>query len=135
MDRVRFGVVGLGTMGTRFSRIITESPRADLTAVADVDSARVEEITGQWGGEGYGDVEALLAGSGDVDALVIATPDQLHVGPSVAGARAGKHLFVEKPLAFTDEDCRTIMGEVERAGVKLLVRVRASLRVWRRSRK
>ncbi|MDP6778207.1 MAG: Gfo/Idh/MocA family oxidoreductase [Candidatus Latescibacteria bacterium] len=121
MEKVRFGVVGLGQMGTRFSRIISESPRADLTAVADIDPARVEETIGQWGGSGHGDVETLLSDAGEVDALVIATPDQLHVEPSVAGARAGKHLFVEKPLAFTEGDCRTIIAEVEDAGVKLLV--------------
>ena len=121
MDRVNIGVVGLGQMGQRFSRIIAESPRANLAAMADIDADRVREATGQWGGTGYGDIEAMLNGKANLDALVIATSDNAHVAPAVAGARAGKHLFVEKPLAMTREDSRTIIDAAAQADVTLLV--------------
>ncbi|MDA0745955.1 MAG: Gfo/Idh/MocA family oxidoreductase [bacterium] len=121
MDQVRLGVVGLGLMGSRFSRLIAESPRANLTAVVDLDAARIKEVSEAWGGMGYGSVEEMLDAEPELDGLVIATPDHLHVAPSVAGAKAGKHLFVEKPLAFTQTDCRTILDAVDEAGVTLLV--------------
>ena len=60
MDRVKLGVVGLGLMGDRFSRIISESTRAELTAVADVAGDRVTEVSGAWGGRGYARVDEML---------------------------------------------------------------------------
>lgn len=121
MDKVNIGVVGLGLMGSRFSRLIAESPRANLKAVTDIDVERAAEVNRTWGGTVYRDLEAMLDGEKDLDALVIATSDNAHVGPAVAGARAGMHLFVEKPLALTEAGCRTIIDEAEQAGVVLLV--------------
>ena len=121
MDPVNLGVVGLGLMGDRFSRLISESPRAKLSAVADLAPDRVTEVSGAWGGRGYASVEEMLAKESDLDGLVIATSDQYHVAPAVAGAQAGMHLFVEKPLALNQEDCETIIHAADSAGVTLLV--------------
>ena len=62
------------------------------------------------------DLSAVLQGE-DVDAVLIATRHNLHAEQCIAAARAGKHIFVEKPLALTGEECREIMVEVEKAGV------------------
>jgi len=121
MERVSIGVVGLGVMGTRFARIVSESPRANLAAVADLDASRVHEATGMYGAQGYPSAEEMLETGDGLDGLVIATSDSEHVAPAVAGARAGKHLFVEKPLAMTEEDCGEIISEAQKAGVVLLV--------------
>ena len=121
MEQVKLGVVGLGLMGDRFSRLISESPRAELTAVADVAPDLVNEVTGKWGGRGYKGVDEMLVKEPGIDGLVVATSDQHHVGPAVAGAQAGKHLFVEKPLALNQEDCTSIIAAAHSAGVTLLV--------------
>lgn len=114
-------MVGLGYMGARFARLISESPRADLAAVADLDPSLVNRAEADWGAGGYPDVESMIAGESTLDALVIATPDQAHVQPSLAGARAGMHLFVEKPLATSSEECRAVIDSVAKAGSNLLV--------------
>ncbi len=121
MDRVKLGVVGLGLMGDRFSRIISESTRAELTAVADVVGDRVTEVSGAWGGRGYASVDEMLEKEPGLDGVMIATSDQFHLDPAVACAQAGKQLFVEKPLALNQGDCEAIIQAAAAAGVTLLV--------------
>ncbi len=55
--------------------------------------------------------------SEEVEAVLIATRHNLHAEQCIAAARAGRHIFVEKPLGLTGDECRQIMAEVERAGV------------------
>ncbi len=121
MDKVNIGVVGLGAMGTRFSRIVAECPRAELVAVADVDRARAEEAAKTWQVSAYEDADAMLDGETSLDALIIATSDNAHVAPALAGAQAGKHLFVEKPLSMIQLDCQAIIDEARKSDVVLLV--------------
>ncbi len=120
MSAVNIGVVGLGLMGERFSRLVAESPRANLAGVTDIDADRCEAVADAWGSQPYPALEAMLDNP-DIDALVIATSDNAHVSPAVLGAEAGRHLFIEKPLAMTSADCRTILDAVESAGVRMLV--------------
>jgi predicted dehydrogenase len=117
---VNLGVVGLGQMGDRFSRLVAESPRANLSGVTDIDADRCRAVADTWQSEPYPTLEAMLT-EADIDGLIIATSDNAHVAPAVEGARAGKHLFVEKPLALTAEDCVPIIDAAAAAGVKLLV--------------
>src|SRR5207247_1528480 len=55
----------------------------------------------------HADVASMLADS-DVDAVVLATPTPLHADQVIAALRAGKHVFVEKPLALNVEDCERV---------------------------
>ncbi len=66
------------------------------------------------------DLSLALQGEG-VEAVLIATRHHLHAAQCIASAQAGKHVFVEKPLALTADECREIMTEVERAGVLCVV--------------
>ena len=57
----------------------------------------------------------------ELDAVVVATPDQLHREVSILAAVAGKHILVEKPIATNEEDALAMMAAAEKAGVKLMV--------------
>jgi predicted dehydrogenase len=121
MEPARIGVVGLGNMGARYVRIVAESPWMVLVGVADTDARLSAETGGRYQTHSYTSVDEMLQSELGIEALIIATPDGDHTGPAVAGARAGKHLFIEKPLADSMEDGRLILEEVNRAGVVLLV--------------
>lgn len=66
----------------------------------------------------HSDLDALLADDA-LDAVLIATPDKLHLQQALAAARAGKHVFTEKPMATESEDARTMVDACAKAGVKL----------------
>ncbi|MGQ9631222.1 MAG: Gfo/Idh/MocA family protein [bacterium] len=120
MRSVNVGVIGLGLMGGLHSRIYAESPLANLVAVADSDEARLSQAARDLRVKGYEDFSELLSRE-DIEAVSICTPDQLHLGPTVAAARAGKHILLEKPLATTVEDARKIVEVCRENGVKLMI--------------
>ena len=97
-DKVRVGVVGLGTMGEQYTRIYQSHPMAEVTAIADPKPERLEEIGNRYGiARRYAGVEQLLADA-PVDAVCVATPDFAHYAPVKAALEAGKHVLCEKPF-------------------------------------
>lgn len=99
---LRVGVIGAGVMGRDHARLLsTQVAGAQLTAVADINVDGARAVAERYGAEGvFADGEELI-GSGLVDAVVIASPDALHAGATLAAIRAGLPTLCEKPLAPT----------------------------------
>lgn len=95
---VKVGIIGAGHFGPKLARNFYELPNAELAWVCDLRQDRLDHIAGLYPGvrttQDYGD---LLAS--DVDAIVIATPVSTHHAFAMQALRAGKHIFVEKPIA------------------------------------
>jgi len=118
---VRLGVLGYGAWGKNLARVAFSTPGARLVAVAETDAARREEARARLlGVELLLDERALFARS-DVDAVLVATPAPSHPALVEAAAAAGKHVFVEKPLALEPSAARRAAAAAERAGVALQV--------------
>ncbi|NUP98929.1 MAG: Gfo/Idh/MocA family oxidoreductase [Armatimonadetes bacterium] len=117
MDTVRIGLVGCGGMGRALFAQAATLDYARIVAVSDLDEARRGEAAEQFGCEGIADFAALIARD-DIDAVFVATPGGYHREVVEAAAAAGKHIFSEKPLATSVEDCDAMIAAVERAGVK-----------------
>jgi len=101
--RIRVGVVGAGT----FARTVLMpaiARDADITAIATQTGVSARASAHRFGARiATTDASALIE-SDEVDAVVIATRHDLHAAITVAALRAGKHVFVEKPLALSEED-------------------------------
>jgi len=129
-SRLTIGAIGTGNQGITILGQALASPFAQLVAVCDVDSrhaatarARVEKNyagkspSGDYRGCAvYRDYRELLARP-DIDAVLIATPDHWHARIAVDAARAGKHIYCEKPAATTLDESRAMINAVARAGV------------------
>ncbi|AWI07886.1 hypothetical protein CKA38_00190 [Ereboglobus luteus] len=129
-SRLAIGVIGTGGQGLNIMGQALASPLAQVVAVCDVDSthaengrARVEKAysenspTGAWRGCAvYRDYRELLARP-DIDAVLIGSPDHWHALHTIHAARAGKHIFCEKPAATTLDESRAMINAVARAGV------------------
>jgi predicted dehydrogenase len=112
-DPVRIGVVGLGYWGPNLVRNLMESTSAELRCVCDRRPDALERITRRYPSvRAHTSVDALL--EDDVEAVVIATPVATHGGIARTALDAGKHVFVEKPLAASAADAAEL---VERADV------------------
>ncbi len=99
-DSLGIAVLGLGRMG-RFhaANLAAGVPGARLAAVAEADAALLAEAAARWGAaRSHGSVDEALADP-DVDAVIVATPTPTHADIVAAAARAGKHIFCEKPIA------------------------------------
>lgn len=109
-ERVNVGLIGCGVRGMYVARLMRAVPNVAFTAVCDVyepHAARARE----WAGEGcqsYGDFRKVLDRK-DVDAVLIATPDHWHAISAVLACRAGKDVYVEKPLAHNIREGRILV--------------------------
>jgi predicted dehydrogenase len=120
---VRIGVVGVGTFGVNHLRAFAQTARdgaAQAVAAADLNSARLEEMTKQFGIAGYATHAEMLAKE-DLDAVTVVTPDFAHQQVTLDALAAGKHVLVEKPLDVTVDGCRRMVDAAQSAGLLLQV--------------
>ncbi len=120
MKKVRFGIIGCGSMGRGHVRLIVEAQARDfcLTAVADVVPQRAQELAEQYDLAAFGDGYKLID-SGACDAVLIATPHYFHPPLAIAAARKGLHVLTEKPVAVSVGPARAMVAECKKRGVAL----------------
>ncbi len=117
---IGIGVIGAGILGTRHVRVFSELPGSTVVAVADTSATRVEKAARAVDARAYTNYASLLSNP-DVDAVSVATPDHLHHDPVMAALRAGKHVLVEKPLATSLSEARSMIEEAQAANRTLQV--------------
>jgi predicted dehydrogenase len=113
-DRINVGFIGVGGMGT--SRLNGFLKHADMNpvAVCDLDSTRVDKAVERiktvrnMTPATFGDYRKLLE-SKDIDAVCVATPDHWHAMPLIHACKAGKDVFVEKPLSYSIGEGRAMV--------------------------
>jgi len=116
-----FGVVGLGYWGPNLARNLDRLPGGELAWLCDSS----EEALERWGAafpsaRTTTQLDDLLS-DGALDAVVIATPVPTHAELALAAIAAGKHCFVEKPLARTEEEAERVVEAARAAGRVLMV--------------
>ena len=118
---LRAGVVGLGMMGRNHVRVWDESiAGVELVAVADPDPAALERATMGRRARGYADPARMFAEEG-LDLVSIVAPTSLHLPVALAALSAGSNVLVEKPIAATREEARTMIDAAADAGRMLTV--------------
>ncbi len=118
---VRVGQIGVGYWGKNLLRNFTELPGCDLTWICDIAEDVRERVA-----ESHPDAHicadsAEVFAAPDVDAVVIATPAVTHAEIALAALEAGKHVFVEKPMALTVADAESMVEAAKRSGRILMV--------------
>ena len=117
---VGVAVVGLGYWGPNLVRNLFELPAADVRFVCDAREEALEAIARRYPGVGRtSSYEQVLADDG-VEAVALATPVSTHFELAAAALEAGKHVFVEKPLAASSTEAFALMELAERAGLVLM---------------
>ena len=121
-NRIVMGAIGVGSMGTGDMRGFMRKNEVQMVAVCDVDKKnrdRAKKFADDKCGNSdcgtYLDFRELI-GRGDLDAVLLAMPDQWHSIPAVAAARAGLDIHAQKPLARTIREGRAICDAVQRYG-------------------
>ena len=117
---IRFAVLGAGGMGRVHAATLSGFPDAAVSWVADVDTARAEELAASVGARATGSIDEAVAAD-DVDAVVIALPTEHHRVTAEQAAAHGVHVFCEKPMARTPEDCQAMIDACASAGVRLMI--------------
>lgn len=111
-EQIGVGFIGAGRRGNQLSRLPAEGR---IVAVADVHLQRAEQMASRLKCSAFQDYRQLLDRS-DVDAVVIATPDHWHAIAAIAACRAGKDVYLEKPLSLTIREGRVLVDAVRKHG-------------------
>jgi predicted dehydrogenase len=119
-DPVRLGLVGLGWWGRELAGAAARSGAAEVVACFARRASSREAFARELGCRPATSFDELV-GAGDVEAVVLATPHTVHLEQVRAAAAAGRHVFVEKPLALTTAEARQAVAATDRAGVVLMV--------------
>jgi predicted dehydrogenase len=115
------GVIGLGRNGSAFLPIYARHPVAELVGVSDLSTGKLRRAQSEFDLSVASTDYSELLERDDIHLISIHTPDHLHKQPFVDALRAGKHVFVEKPMANSIPDLLEMTEAARRSGAKVLV--------------
>jgi predicted dehydrogenase len=119
-DPLRLAVIGLGYWGPNLVRVLHELPGATPVAAFDTRPETLASITARYPHVRSAASYAQVCEDEEIDALAIATPVSSHYELGTAALEAGKHVFVEKPLAASTEEARSLIELARRNGLVLM---------------
>ncbi len=114
---MRYGIVGAGYFGAELARVVTDLPEGEVTCVWSPEHAI--PLAREVGARVAGDLEEACTAD-DVDAVVVASPNDVHVEPALLAAGAGRHVFCEKPVALSTADAAAMVAAAREAGVTFM---------------
>ena len=114
-DRISLGLIGTGGMGCGNLRNCARYPDVVVTAVCDVWKKRRDRVVEQYKetAQGYNDYRELLARD-DVDAVIIATPPHWHALMAIDAVKAGKDIYLQKPMTLYPDETLAVRNAVNR---------------------
>ncbi|MBT1700603.1 Gfo/Idh/MocA family oxidoreductase [Fulvivirgaceae bacterium PWU4] len=120
-DKINIGVIGCNGMGWSNTNSLLKMQDVDLIGICDVDNNVIRKRLADYAKlrtnvpKTYTDYRELLNDK-DIDAVVIGTPDHWHCKIMVDAVKAGKHVYVEKPIANSIEECNIMVAAQEKTG-------------------
>lgn len=123
MDKIlRIGVIGAGRIGKLHAdNLANRVPNARVEAISDINMEAAQALAGKLGVRKVHDDYNKILQDKEVDAVFICASTDMHSPISIAAARAGKHIFCEKPIDHDLGKIEEVLAEVKKAGVKYQV--------------
>lgn len=119
--KLRFGIIGCGSIGPTHAGAINQIADAELVAVSDVIAERAEKVAQKYGVARVHDSHRALLADPDIDIVCVCTPSGMHADNAVEALRAGKHVIVEKPMDVSLEACDRLIAAEDETGKKLTI--------------
>ena len=117
MSKIRIGVIGAGGASGAHLGMMAEHDCFEVAAIADVVEAPAKERAERFGIERWTTDRQDIIDDESIEAVLITTPPVAHAEIAIEALRAGKHVFCEKPLAKTTDECRRILDVVHETGL------------------
>jgi predicted dehydrogenase len=120
MRRLNWAIMGCGRISDiRVAPGLKSSRINKPAAIVSRDSVRAAEFATKHGADShYISLDSALADP-TIDVVYVGTPNALHAKPTIASCRAGKHVFCDKPMALSIEDCVAMICAAKECGAKL----------------
>jgi predicted dehydrogenase len=133
--KVRVAQAGIANHGRTIVNAIRDSGNLQLVSCFDINTAANKQVAGEFGASAAASYDQLV-GDPSVDAIALVTPNHLHAGQMEEAVKAGKHTFVDKPIANTIAEARAMIALAKHAGLVFMVGHNTRRRlVFRRAKK
>ncbi len=119
-SKLQVGCIGIAGMGGNTMRSIASHRGVEIVGLCDVDASEMPKAARNFANAStHSDWREMLSGKhiDKFDAITIGIPDHMHAAPAVTALRAKKHLYLQKPMASTIQECRVITEESAKANV------------------
>jgi predicted dehydrogenase len=129
-SKIRYAVVGLGAFAkSDVLPAFVDAENSELVALVSGDATKQDELAQKYDVQHTHSYEKYddLLNSGNIDAVYLAVPNNLHCDYTVRAAKAGIHVLCEKPMAVTVEDCQTMIAAAKDNNIKLMIAYRLHL--------
>src|SRR5580700_561426 len=122
VQKLRFGIIGAGRIGRVHAETLAfRLPEAEIVAIGDVSTEAAQAVATRCNIPKVAATAEDILGDPKIDAVLICSPTATHSDLIVKAALAGKHIFCEKPIAFSLEKIDTALAAVKKAGVQLQI--------------
>ena len=115
-----WALIGCGGAGSEHARGAAVTPEIEVRGFCDVEPGAAERLQGEYGGYATTDPRRIFDDPA-VSIVSIATPHSMHTEPALAAFAAGKHVFLEKPMAMSTAECLQIAAAQRAAGTQLML--------------
>lgn len=117
---IHVGIIGCGAIGAEHAKALSQIEGAQIVACCDLDAQRAESFRRTFNATYATTDSDRVINDDTIDAIYVATRHDSHARLCISAAKARKHIFVEKPLALTIEDCLGVGHAVKHYGVTLM---------------
>jgi UDP-N-acetylglucosamine 3-dehydrogenase len=118
LRKINVGVIGVGAMGYNHARVYYRLEEANLVAVSDVSERTLNKVCEKYNAKGYSDYEDLLKDP-EIEVVSVCVPTTHHHDVVMKAIEYGKHVLVEKPIAFSLEEAEEMIAAAKEKGVIL----------------
>lgn len=122
MKKIKIGIIGTGMRTMFLMNEILKRDELEVAAICDINQESLDMLTNNYkvNWSQYRDYKELLARE-DIEGVIIASPDYCHEEQAIAAFEAGKHVFLEKPIAITLDGAKKVLQKRDESGKTLLI--------------
>ena len=122
MEKLKVGIIGAGRIGQVHAKSITyHIPQAEIVAISDIYVEGAKKVAEELGIPNYYEDYHEILNNPEITAVLICSSTDTHADIAIEAAKAGKHIFCEKPVDLTIEKIKAVIKAVDEAGVKLQI--------------
>ena len=112
MNKLKIAVIGTGLVGSFHAETFFRNPNSELIAVCDIDKEKVNTIANRFKCKAYNEFESLI-NTEKLDAISIATPEQIRIAPALLAIEKGLKILLEKPLGRNLKDIENLVNKIK----------------------
>ena len=112
MNKLKIAVIGTGLVGSFHAETFFRNPNSELIAVCDIDKEKVNKIANRFKCKAYNEFESLI-NTEKLDAISIATPEQIRIAPALLSIEKGLKILLEKPLGRNLKDIENLVNKIK----------------------